>query len=336
MASFASATLTLDGPSGSVSTAITTGRLSLGRTPDNDVVVTDPATSGKHAELVVEDGQLVLRDLGSSNGTLVNGHRVEKIVLHDGDVIRIGQTQGRLQVLGTDGKPLRPATSKGPIFAVAGIVVLALGAGAAYFLMAAREREAEHVKFAAYEQKAAELLGRSPCQTVSKIQLDYLQKHDADAARLTWPKEGALPADARPVAEEVFAAAQKREGQATEIVNRLAERIAAQKAAAEELVKVKSELKEPALIGAVAAIDGLFAKQRDIATDFQHAWEGYGRSVHQLTTTLDAALKPDAVMTAVDPATLTTTSPTKLVEACEAGFRETKTKGLAQLAGLAQ
>jgi pSer/pThr/pTyr-binding forkhead associated (FHA) protein len=66
-------------------------RIRIGRLPTNDVVLENLALSRHHAEIVAEDGAWVLRDLGSSNGTYVNGKRVAKHSLRGGDVVGIGK-----------------------------------------------------------------------------------------------------------------------------------------------------------------------------------------------------------------------------------------------------
>src|SRR5438874_3723961 len=65
--------------------------VSIGRAPDNDVVVGDPATSGHHGRVEVRAGSFWISDLGSTNGTLVNGEPVIEKQLADGDMIAIGQ-----------------------------------------------------------------------------------------------------------------------------------------------------------------------------------------------------------------------------------------------------
>ena len=67
-------------------------RLRIGRQADNDLVVTDPGVSRHHAEVTNERGTCTLRDLGSTNGTLVNGTRVGEHALRDGDRIHIGSS----------------------------------------------------------------------------------------------------------------------------------------------------------------------------------------------------------------------------------------------------
>jgi Inner membrane component of T3SS, cytoplasmic domain len=71
--------------------ALPSQMVSIGRAPDNDVVVGDPATSGHHGRIDVRSGSFWISDLGSTNGTLVNGEPVLEKQLTDGDMIAIGQ-----------------------------------------------------------------------------------------------------------------------------------------------------------------------------------------------------------------------------------------------------
>lgn len=64
----------------------------LGRLPESDVVVSDPGASRQHARISNANGEFVLDDLGSTNGTLVNDEAVRERVLGDGDRITIGET----------------------------------------------------------------------------------------------------------------------------------------------------------------------------------------------------------------------------------------------------
>ena len=64
----------------------------IGRAPDCELVLRDSRVSRRHARLTGRDGVLVLTDLGSTNGTRVNGHRITEVVLGVGDRITIGET----------------------------------------------------------------------------------------------------------------------------------------------------------------------------------------------------------------------------------------------------
>jgi pSer/pThr/pTyr-binding forkhead associated (FHA) protein len=72
----------------------------MGRSPDNDVILRDPATSGHHARLERREHQFWVVDLGSTNGTIGNGESVQEKQLSDGDRLTIGQNAIHFAVLG--------------------------------------------------------------------------------------------------------------------------------------------------------------------------------------------------------------------------------------------
>ena len=67
------------------------GTLSVGRDPRCDVSDADPLLSRRHAEFLPTEGGVVVRDLNSRNGMLVNGRKVMEAVLQPGDVVQIGR-----------------------------------------------------------------------------------------------------------------------------------------------------------------------------------------------------------------------------------------------------
>jgi pSer/pThr/pTyr-binding forkhead associated (FHA) protein len=64
------------------------GLMEVGRALECDISILEPSLSRKHAEFEVRNGDLMLTDLGSSNGTYVNGEKVQEIQLSDKDVIQ--------------------------------------------------------------------------------------------------------------------------------------------------------------------------------------------------------------------------------------------------------
>jgi hypothetical protein len=68
------------------------GRNVIGRGTEADIRLPDTGVSRKHVDVVLEGGVATVEDLGSTNGTLVNGRRVSRQALSDGDVIRIGHS----------------------------------------------------------------------------------------------------------------------------------------------------------------------------------------------------------------------------------------------------
>jgi hypothetical protein len=98
------ARLRLTLPDGDVRTVDFDGtELTLGRAADNDVVVPDGRVSRHHARLTGRRGTIVFVDLGSTNGSRVNGVTVGELVLGEGDRIEIGDTRIVVEVAG-DGR----------------------------------------------------------------------------------------------------------------------------------------------------------------------------------------------------------------------------------------
>ena len=67
--------------------------LTMGRVAGCDIVIDDTKASRRHARIVVQDGVVEVEDLGSSNGTMLNGKPVQRRVVRDGDEIQIGETR---------------------------------------------------------------------------------------------------------------------------------------------------------------------------------------------------------------------------------------------------
>ena len=65
----------------------------VGRAPTSDIPVFDPTISRRHAELRQEGASYWIIDLGSTNGTEVNGKRVKRAKLSEGDTIVLGSTR---------------------------------------------------------------------------------------------------------------------------------------------------------------------------------------------------------------------------------------------------
>ena len=66
-------------------------RLTIGRKPDNDIVLDDQSASGHHARIVQIQSVFFIEDAGSSNGTYTNGKKTDRKQLVNGDQVTIGQ-----------------------------------------------------------------------------------------------------------------------------------------------------------------------------------------------------------------------------------------------------
>jgi len=72
--------------------ALGTG-VTIGRLPDNAVIIDNPAVSGHHARVYPDGNQVILEDLHSTNGTFVNGRPITRQVLQHGDELLVGKHQ---------------------------------------------------------------------------------------------------------------------------------------------------------------------------------------------------------------------------------------------------
>jgi ABC transport system ATP-binding/permease protein len=98
--------------------------LRIGRAPDNDIVVSDLSVSRNHAELRRTANAYQIVDLGSHNGTFVNGQQVGSAPLAEGDIVGIGPSTFRLS-----GTELQEFVDTGDVSLVARDLTVTLGNG---------------------------------------------------------------------------------------------------------------------------------------------------------------------------------------------------------------
>ena len=87
-----------------------TASVVVGRAPTSDIPIIDPTISRRHAELHSTDKGFLIRDLGSSNGTFVNGSRIDTGRAAPGDLISFGKVGFRLVI--NDGTVPTPSRSE--------------------------------------------------------------------------------------------------------------------------------------------------------------------------------------------------------------------------------
>lgn len=76
---------------------LTESIITIGRHPESNMVLADPNVSRNHAEIRPQGDRYQVVDLGSTNGTRVNGVRIDKQTLQDGDEITFGNTRMRFE-----------------------------------------------------------------------------------------------------------------------------------------------------------------------------------------------------------------------------------------------
>lgn len=75
------------------------GKNTIGSNPNSDIVLNDPGVSGLHMTILYRAGKYRFKDEFSTNGTFVNGEMVEEGELHDGDILKLGETELRFRTI---------------------------------------------------------------------------------------------------------------------------------------------------------------------------------------------------------------------------------------------
>jgi pSer/pThr/pTyr-binding forkhead associated (FHA) protein len=83
--------LVLRGPNAGSTFRLDGDLTTAGRHPDSDIFLDDVTVSRRHAEFYRESGRFTVRDVGSLNGTYVNGSRIEETELAGNDEVQIGK-----------------------------------------------------------------------------------------------------------------------------------------------------------------------------------------------------------------------------------------------------
>jgi len=89
----------LAGEKAGISHNLEKAKTSIGRAEENDLVMADPRASRFHAEIDRAPSGYIIRDLESTNGTMVRGRRIRERLLEDGDTLAIGETEMRFGLI---------------------------------------------------------------------------------------------------------------------------------------------------------------------------------------------------------------------------------------------
>ena len=91
-----------------------TDRTTIGRVEDNTFHIADPSVSSHHCEIQLRGSDIVIRDLNSTNGSFINGNKIEESVLKPGQILRLGQVELKLEVEGATAGAPAPASGSAP------------------------------------------------------------------------------------------------------------------------------------------------------------------------------------------------------------------------------
>jgi pSer/pThr/pTyr-binding forkhead associated (FHA) protein len=85
-----------------------TDRTTIGRVEDNTFQIADPSVSSHHCEVHLRGGEVLIRDLNSTNGSFINGEKIAESILKPGQTLRLGQIELKLEAEGAPA-PVVPA-----------------------------------------------------------------------------------------------------------------------------------------------------------------------------------------------------------------------------------
>lgn len=93
---------------------LTAEKTTIGRLEDNTFTISDPSVSSHHCEVLLRGGEVIVRDLNSTNGTYINGERITEAPLKPGQILRLGQVELRLETEATTAAAVAAATGGAP------------------------------------------------------------------------------------------------------------------------------------------------------------------------------------------------------------------------------
>ncbi|MDD5140675.1 MAG: FHA domain-containing protein [Verrucomicrobiales bacterium] len=91
-----------------------TDRTTIGRVEDNTFQIADPSVSSHHCEVHLRGSDIFIRDLNSTNGSFIDGNKIEESILKPGQTLRLGQVELKLEVEGAAATATAPGAAPAP------------------------------------------------------------------------------------------------------------------------------------------------------------------------------------------------------------------------------
>jgi len=85
-------------------------RTTVGRIEENTFQIADGSVSSRHAEIILKGEEILIKDIGSTNGTFINNEKITEQILKPGQTLRFGQVELKID----DGKPVTAAPAPAP------------------------------------------------------------------------------------------------------------------------------------------------------------------------------------------------------------------------------
>lgn len=90
-------------------------KTTVGRVSDNAFEIPESSVSSHHAEILLQGNDVLVRDLGSTNGTFINGEQINEAVLKPGQILRLGTVEMRLETPESVAAASAPAKKAAPL-----------------------------------------------------------------------------------------------------------------------------------------------------------------------------------------------------------------------------
>jgi hypothetical protein len=318
-----SANFIVKGPSGvEKAYPMRTLTVTIGRSDQCDIAVKDGSMSGKHAEVSKTNGEIRVRDMGSSNGIYVNGEKVEEAELYDGDILRMGQTSIRVDIVG--GK-IRPGSGMSPRLAV-GIIVGALALAAAavgLVLVIKRNNQKKHDIAVAqeYAKTARTALldsKKSPCLS-AQVALGDAARISNQIPRTTCDS---LPKgdDARVRANMYKDVAKTYDRMVTQLNTKLGDEQAASGSLNGNVESVATETIKAKLTEAQEAVE----ERTKVTTTFINDWRKLAKETAEYAKTIELVSSGQKTLCPVLDKGITARSTGEIMVACKKSFDKAK------------
>ena len=294
--------------------------MTIGRSDQCDIPVKDSSMSGRHCEVSKINGEIKVKDLGSANGIWLNGERVDECELFDGDVIRLGQTSIRVDVVGGRKRPDAGLSPKLLAAIIGGVVLLAVAGIAVGMTMKKKaQKKRDLATLSSFVGAAREGQKAKPCSAaVDKVADIARTQNTLGRPTCANPPKGD---DARRVVAGYKDLARTYDRIATSI-----SQFAAQSSSsAAALTGSAEQIADPEIKGRVAEVQDLIEQRSQVTQTFVADWKKLSQATNSYATQLDQAFLQNnkGACAGVDRGVSARTAPEILVS-CNKSFDKAK------------
>ena len=294
--------------------------VTIGRSDQCDIAVKDSSMSGKHAEISKINGEIRVKDLGSANGIWLNGERVDDVELFDGDVLRLGQTSIRVDVVGGRKRPDAGMSPKMLAGIIVGVLVLAgLGIGGGMYMKKKQQKKRDLATLTAFVAAARESQKAKPC--------DAAQDRLGDLARLlnSLGKPSCSAAPRGEEAKRVVAGYRDMAKTYERLATSITQFAASSSASAQALTGSAEQIADPDMKSRVSEAQDLVDQRAQVTNTFIADWKKLATATNQYANALDQAfLQGNKGACAAVDAGVPAKAPTDVMISCKKSFDKAK------------